>query len=178
MVEEEINNKREEAFLELLEETKKINSIWDVYNFEKIEKKSNNEISEKIYIENFLMSSILDSFLYRESLNLKEILDITFNQKVPKYFFEAITINKIYITIIEMIKLGYIELYQKEELPVPIFQLTDLGITTLQQRTLQNLALTSFYSYQSHKLNQKAITLSLIALFVSILAIIISVIIE
>ena len=178
MIEEKINNQRENEFLKLLEETKKIKNIWDIYNFEKIDRKSDNEISEKIYIENFLMSSILDAFLHREFLNLKEILDITFNQKVPKYFFDTISTDKVYLLIIEMIKLEYIELNKKEELLVPIFHLTKIGRTTLQQRTLQNLALTSFYSYQSHKLNKNAITLSLIALFVSILAIIISVIID
>jgi len=34
-----------------------------------------------------------------------------------------------------MIKLGYIEPYRKEKTLIPIFQLTELGITTLQPRT-------------------------------------------
>ncbi len=129
-----------------------------------------------MYVEHFLMSSILDAFIYQESLNLKELFEITFNQKIPKYFLWNVTVNHINLIIIKMIKLGYIEPYREEKTVIPIFQLTDLGITTLQQRTLENLALSSFYSYQSYKLDKRAINLSLIALVISIIAVIISII--
>lgn len=123
------------------------------------------------------MSSILDAFMFRESLNLKELYNIVISYKIPQDFLHSIPAKQLDLIIIEMIKLGYIEPYRKEITLVPIFQLTELGIKILQERTLQNLALTSFYSYQSYKLNKRTINLSLMALVVSIVAIIVSVII-
>lgn len=90
------------------------------------------------------MASILDAFILREFLNLKELLAIIINEKTPKYFLNSVSIDRIYLLIIEMIKLGYIEIYKGEETLIPIFQITELGVTTLQQRTLQNLALPVF----------------------------------
>lgn len=129
-----------------------------------------------MYVEHFLMSSILDAFMHRGSLNLKELFGILFNQKIPKYFLSNVPVNHFDLIIIKMIKLGYVEPYREEKTVVPIFQLTDLGITTLQQRTLENLALSSFYSYQSYKLDKRAIYLSLIATVISVIAVIISII--
>lgn len=175
MTKDEIEIKQNQEFLELLEKTRKIKNKWEVYNFGEFQKKSDKTIAEKIYEESFLMPSILDTFTFRESLNLKEILEIVLSEKVPRYFFDKVSIQKIYAVIIEMIKLGYIEPYRKEETVVPIFQLTKLGVKILQERTLQNLALTGFYNYQSYNLNKKAINLSLIALAVSIIAVIITI---
>ena len=178
MTKEEIEKKQNEEFLELLEKTKKIKSKWEVYNLGQIDRKSDKNISTKLYEENFLMSSILDAFTFRSSLNLKEILEIVLSEKVPNHFFNKVSVQKVYAIIAEMIKLGYIETYQEEKTVIPIFQLTNLGIKTLQERTLQNLALSSFYSYQSYNLNKKAINLSLIALVISVIAIIVSIIIS
>jgi hypothetical protein len=91
---------------------------------------------------------------------------------------EYIPTRQLDLIIVEMIKLGYIELYRDEKTIVPIFHLTELGINTMQQRTLQNLALTSFYSFRSYKLDKRAITLSIIALVLSIVAIFVSIIIQ
>lgn len=178
MTKDEIEKKQNLEFFELLKNTKEIKNKWEIYNLGPIDKKSNKNISEKIYEENFLMSGILEAFIFRKSLNLKEILKIILSEKVPEYFFTNVSIHQVYAVIVQMIKLGYIEPYRKEETLVPIFQLTELGVKILRERTLQNLALTSFYSYQSYKLNKKTVILSIIALIVSVLAIIISILIS
>lgn len=178
MMREDIEDKQNEDFMNLLERTRKINSIWEVYDLGKIKRKSNKQISKKIYEQNFLMSAILDSFIHYQSRNLKELLHMVLNEKVPLYFFYNVSIHDIYRVIIEMIKLGYIDLYRKEQTLVPIFQLTDLGVKMLQERTLQNVALASFYSYQSYELNKKTVYLSLVAVFLAILSIIISILIS
>lgn len=179
MTEEELNKKRDDEFIELLERTKQIQSIFEVFadsgGFEN--NNSDKVISKNIYVKNFLMSSILDAFIFRNSLNLKELYNIVFSKKIPQDFIWNIPAKQVDLVIIEMIKLGYIEPYRKEKTIIPIFSLTELGITTLQQRTLENLALTSFYSYQSFKLDKRAINLSLIALVVSVISILISIMI-
>lgn len=179
MAEEELIKQKNEEFLELLENTKQIKNIFEIYEDSGgLENKiSNKKISKDIYVKNFLMASILDAFMFRESLNLKELYNIVMSYKIPQDFIWSLPAKELDLIIVEMIKLGYIEPYRKEKTLVPIFQLTELGITTLQERTLQNLALTSFYSYQSYELNKRAINLSLIALAVSIVAIIVSIII-
>lgn len=178
MTREHIEDKQNEDFMNLLERTRKINNIWEVYDFGKIKLKSNKQISKKIYEQNFLMSAILDSFIHNQSRNLKELLHMVLNEKIPLYFFYNVSIQDIYRVIIEMIKLGYIELYRKEQTMVPIFQLTNLGVKMLQERTLQNVALSSFYNYQSYELNKKTVYLSFIAVFLAILAIIVSILIS
>jgi hypothetical protein len=60
MTREHIEDKQNEDFMNLLERTRKINNIWEVYDFGKIKLKSNKQISKKIYEQNFLMSAILD----------------------------------------------------------------------------------------------------------------------
>lgn len=83
--------------------------------------KTDEDISKDIYVKNFLMSSILDAFMFRESLNLKELYNIVMSHKIPKYFIWSIPAKQFDLTIIEMIKLGYIEPYRKEKTIIPFF---------------------------------------------------------
>ena len=73
MTREHIEDKQNEDFMNLLERTRKINNIWEVYDFGKIKLKSNKQISKKIYEQNFLMSAILDSFI-KQKIKLKFVL--------------------------------------------------------------------------------------------------------
>jgi hypothetical protein len=86
MTREHIEDKQNEDFMNLLERTRKINNIWEVYDFGRIKRKSNKQISKKIYEQNFLMSAILDSFIHNQSRNLKELLHMVLNEKIPLYF--------------------------------------------------------------------------------------------
>ncbi|RZK22813.1 MAG: hypothetical protein EOO43_09205 [Flavobacterium sp.] len=174
MTEEEIIKRRNEEFMELLERTKQIKTSWEIYEGIIQNKNTDKKVSKRMYVDHFLMASILDAFMYREALNLQELLTIVINHQIPQFFVFDIPAKKIDLIIANMIKLGYLEVYRKEQTIVPILQLTELGITILQQRTLQNLALTSFYSYQSYKLDKRAINLSLLAILISIIAIILS----
>lgn len=176
MNEDELNKMKNEEFDELLERTKQIKNKFEIFGNSGVleNKNSNKKISHDLYVKNFLMASILDSFMYRSSLNLMELDNIVWNEKISKDFIHEIPAQRIYLIICEMIILGYINTYKEEKTIVPIFQLTDLGLKMLQERTLENLALTSFYSYQSYVLNKQTIILSLIALVVSIVAIILT----
>lgn len=138
MTEEELIKQKNEEFLELLENTKQIKNIFEIYEDSGgLENKiSNKKISKDIYVKNFLMASILDAFMFRESLNLKELYNIVMSYKIPQDFIWSLPAKELDLIIVEMIKLGYIEPYRKEKTLVPIFQLTELGITTLQERTL------------------------------------------
>ncbi len=177
MTQEEINQLRQKEFEELLARTKNIKGLAEIFAESGAgdNKNTDERVAKNIYVDHFLMSSIMEAFMFRDSINLKELYEIVLSSKVPESFIWDIPIEKLNLTIIEMIKLSYIETYQKEKTFVPIFQITDLGIKILQDRTLQNLAITSFYSYQSQKLNERAIDLSKRALNVSLVAIYISV---
>ncbi|QIH33881.1 hypothetical protein [Sphingobacterium sp. DR205] len=185
MTQEEINQFRQKEFEELLARTKNIEGWAEIFaeSGARDNKNTDDRVAKNIYVEHFLMSSIMEAFMFRESLNLKELYKIVLSSKVPESFIWDIPIEKLNLTIIEMIKLGYMETYQKEKTIVPIFQITDLGFKVLQDRTLQNLALTSFYSYQSQKLNERAIdlskravNLSLVAIYISVLSVIVTII--
>lgn len=138
---------------------------------------SDHVISKHLYAKNFLMSTILDVFISYTVISVRELYSIILFDRIPKFFLEKIPFKYFHAVITEMIKLGYIECCE-EETDDPALQLTELGITMLQQRTLENLALTSFYSYQSYKLDKRTIALSLVALIVSIIAIVISIIVS
>jgi hypothetical protein len=83
--------KRKE-FLDLLENTKQIKNPFDIYaNAEGLKNRlSNEKISKDIYVKNFLMSSILEAFMFRESLNLREIYNIVISEKIPQDFIWSI----------------------------------------------------------------------------------------
>lgn len=87
MTEEEIYKKKNDDFYALLERTKQIKSKWEIFSEELDNKNTDKIISERIYAEHFLMSSLLDAFMFRESLNLKELYQITLNDKIPEYLY-------------------------------------------------------------------------------------------
>lgn len=138
---------------------------------------SDHVISKYLYAKNFLMSAILDIFMSHTIISTKDLYSIILIGRIPEFFLEKIPFKYFKEVITEMIKLGYIESCEKET-DEPALQLTELGIKVLQQRTLESLALTSFYSYQSYKLDKRTIALSVTALIVSIAAIVISLIVS
>ncbi len=171
-----------DELLKNIENAKKIGSPWEAYNFTLTNNNTKNKVASSFYIEHFFMAGILEAFLINERLDFKD-LNKAIYEYVPNDFIHDIPANISQIVILKMVRLGYIEATKNENSILPIFNITKLGIETLQQQTFQNLSATSFFNYQTHLfsvqsqlLNRRSFKINVLAMSVAILSVILTII--
>jgi hypothetical protein len=75
-----------------------------------------------------------------------------------------------------MIRFGFIIPKKTENIDLPLFEITEIGISALQQQTFQSLAASSFYNYHTHLLNKRSLWMNLWMLIVTIASVVVTII--
>lgn len=173
--EEKDINKMMEKFGELAKSLKAYNVNTELAN------NTTNDLSQRFYKEFFIMAAILEAFFSKDEISFKELNQSIYNY-VPKEFLWDITVNYQNLIISKMIRLGFLEVIKTEDKYLPTFKITSEGIKIYQAQQLQNLAASSFFSFQTlslskktQKLNVKMYWLTILMLIVTICSVIVTV---
>lgn len=170
---EELNEGQLREYAEKVKSVKRIGIPWEAYRIDLANKNTVDKIAANLYVEHFLMAAILEAFVWSEEQDFKALNQTVYNF-IPEHFLWEVTADKINLVIMKMIRLGYIENIKNEGLPN--FGITTLGVEMLQQQTLQSLSATSFFSYQTHKLNKLSTKMNMITIGVAVLSVIIAIV--
>jgi hypothetical protein len=152
-----------------------MNSKWDAWNFKISNDRTTDDIAIQLYQEHFCIATILEAFIASEELEFKVLNEYVFTV-VPAHFLDM-SVNRFNFVLSKMIILGYLISDEQK------FAITKLGVEMWQQQTFQLLAASSFFSYQtqklnieSHKLNKTSVTLNKLVVFLTGLSILIAVV--
>ena len=176
-----INHPEDQTKEEWADYLKLINTVYDFkssiqgYNVEIRSYNSTSQISKRFYEEHVIMASVLDSFNSKNEINFKELNEHIFNY-IPKTFLHDIPVKSIQNIILKMIRFGFIIPKKTENIDLPLFEITEIGISALQQQTFQSLAASSFYNYHTHLLNKRSLWMNLLMLIVTIASVVVTII--
>lgn len=138
-------------------------------------------LSQRFYKEFFIMAAILEAFFIKDEISFKELNQSIYNY-VPNEFLWEMTVNYQNLIISKMIRLRFIEVIETEDKYMPNFKITSEGVKIYKEQQLQNLAASSFFSYQAlslskktKKLNVKMLWLTILMLIVTICSVIVTV---
>lgn len=131
---------------------------------------TNGKAAARLYIDYFLMSAALDAFYNHNVLEFKEINEVIYN-RIPKkdYLFKLKVVDNL-IAVGKLSRLGLLEKIKTIDKDNPKFKITEAGVKAMQQQTFQTLAASSFYNYQTYKLNKRTLWMSLCMLIVALLS--------
>lgn len=164
-----------ENFVQQLIDTKRMTSLLDSYVIDINNKVSTSKTSLRFYAHHFLMAAILEAFITKEYLTLKELNQLTWNN-IPKSLAFSITISDYHSSLIKMVRLGYLVTTESTEHNLPLFKITEIGIQSLQNQSLQNLASASFFNHQAFGFNKKAFVINLLAILVAFISLVIAIV--
>ena len=169
--EQDINNfnKCNEALVDL-------KNALDPYHFDIKTNVTNSKAAARLYIDYFLMSLALDAFYNHNELEFKEINKVIYNRIPKKDYLFKLRVVDYPIAVGKLVRLGLLEKNITENEYNPKFKITEAGIKAMQQQTFQTLAASSFYNYQTYKLNKRMLWMSLCMLLTAIVSIVVSVI--
>lgn len=161
-------------FKRLIEAVHEFGKSLEGYNVELNFKNTASHVSKRFYVEQVTMAAVLDAFLSKNEIDFKELNNHVFNY-VPKHFLSELPVTFFQNIILKMIRLGLITAKETENIYMPVFEITEIGIHSLQQQTFQSLASSSFYSYQTNNVNQKLLLLTVCVLIVTIASVVVTV---
>lgn len=142
-------------------------------------KNTASTLSERFYQEHFIMAGVLEAFFFKNEISFNE-LNKTLVDYVPKEFVWDLSVARIELVILKMVRLGLVEAIETANKYAPDFKITEDGIKACQAHTFQTLATSSFFSYQTYRLNKKANRMSglmLVATIVSVMVAMLSVVV-
>ncbi len=168
------NEENTEEFIKMLLSIKELGKSFEAYDVKIKTNNTDNVISTHFHHEHIVMSAILESFYKKDELNFKELNTEIINS-IPKDFIWDIPISFIQNVILKMIRIGLLEGRITENKYLPIFRITDVGVHILRQHLFQNLAASSFFSYQTLKLNKRSIRMNIYMLIVTIMSVIVTI---
>jgi hypothetical protein len=169
MTDEEIKDVKE-----MMNAFAKLGKSLEPYNIEIQSNNTSSKLSKKFYQEHFIMSAILEAFLFKNEITFKELNESIVNH-APKEFIWNVTAAYQNLIIGKMIRLGLIVSVETENEYNPKFQITDDGISTYRQYTFQSLASSSFFNYQTHLLNKRANKMTILMFIVAIMSVIVTI---
>lgn len=159
-------------FVELIENLKKASSI---YHIEINENVTVNKLSLKFYIDNLIMSAVMEAFYSGNNIDFNYIINAIY-PRIPKWIWRLkITVNDCQMAISKLVRLGLLEPIESENNHNPIFKITDDGIKALQEQTFQNLAVSSFFSYQTYIMNRRSFWMTILMLIVAIMSVFVTI---
>lgn len=120
--------------------------------------RSQEEIAKSYYEETMLLSAILESFVYRQEQEYRDINKFVFNY-TDKAFIWDVPVTKYHLCIMKLTMLGLVNV-TKEDKVNPSFAITDDGYSALRQQTYSNLAQSALFNLQSQRINDKMLGLS------------------
>lgn len=175
-------DEEKEDYKKMMEPFSELGKSLKAYNINnELTNNTANGLSQRFYKEFFIMAAILEAFFTKDEISFKELNQSIYNY-VPKEFLWEITVNYQNLIISKMIRLGFIEVIKTEDKYMPNFKITSEGVKIYKEQQLQNLAASSFFSYQAlslskktKKLNVKMLWLTILMLIVTICSVIVTV---
>lgn len=168
-------DEEKEDYKKKIESFREFEKLSKAHNIDKeLTNNTTKILSERFYKEFFIMAAILDAFFIKNEISFKELNQSIYSY-TPKDFLWKLTINYQNLIILKMIRLGFIEKIETEDQYMPNFRITSEGIKIYQEQQLQNIAASSFFSYQAKNLNIKMMWLTVLMLFVTISSIIVTI---
>lgn len=165
----------QENFKKLMESFSELGKSIKSYQIDQdLTNNTSDVLSERFYIEYFIMSAILEAFFLKDELTFKE-LNQSINNYVPKDFLWNVPVAYQNLIIKKMIRLGFIDVVDIGDKYNPHFKITIEGIKVYQEQIFQNLASSAFFSYQTLLLNKRTIKLNLSILRLTVLMLIVTV---
>ena len=153
---EKITEQEWEKFNSMLKTTKGFGQKLEAFHFRIDSDNTPDKLASNFYQEHLIMAAILEAFFNSNIISYKELNQAMLNY-VPKddipYFVFTNTIKK-------MIQLGMIKPIETDNKHMPKFEITQDGILAMQQQTFQTLASSTFYNFQTQKLNEQSMQLN------------------
>jgi len=156
-----------------LQDLKNVTSVYYVKTEPNI---TTNKLSCGFYVDNLIMAAVMESFYSGNERSFKDI-NMSIRQKIPKWIWRLkLSLLDIHKSIYKLSRLGFIQLINVEDKYNPKYKMTVDGVKALQNQTFQNLAATSFFSYQTYIMNRKSFWLTIFMLIVTIMSVIVTII--
>jgi len=119
-----------------------------------------SEISQQVYQENLLLSTIMEAFVFKKEYRFSELNTWVFNF-VDKDFIWDVSIPYYSMCIDKLCILQLLnETKENEEDNNPLYTITDKGMDSLREQIFSNLAQSSLYNYQASKMNEQSISIN------------------
>lgn len=168
----EKENEENKKMASLILEMKELSSV---YHIDKHVNITTGKVSSKFYIDNLIMSAIMESFYNGNECSYKDFINCI-HERFPKWTWrlKLSTIDD-KNAVSKLIRLGFIEYVESEDKYNPKFKITDNGIKALQEQTFQILAASSFFSHQTYLINKRSFWLTIIMLIVTILSVVVTI---
>jgi len=165
----------QETIKKLMESFSELGKSIKAYQIDKdLTNNTANVLSERFYIEYFIMSAILEAFFLKDELTFKE-LNQSIHNYVPKDFLWDVPVAYQDLIIKKMIRLGFIDVVDTGDKYNPHFKITIEGVKVYQEQIFQNLASSAFFSYQTLLLNKRTTKLNSSILRLTVLMLIVTV---
>lgn len=153
-----------------------LKDVSSVYHIERKENVTASKLSSKYYIDNLIMSAVMEAFYDGNEINFKDLNNAIYH-RIPKWvWLFKITVLDNQMAVIKLVRLGFIKSIDSENKHNVTFQITDDGIKALQEQTFQNLAASSFFSYQTYIMNIRSFWMTILMLIVTIMSVVITII--
>lgn len=165
-------DEEKESYVKLIEGINDFGQSIKPYNIDtKLANNTTKNISDRFYKELFIKVAILEAFFIKEEISFKELNQSIYNY-VPRTFRRNVSINFQNLVILKMIRLGFIEVIKTQDKYMPNFKITLEGVKIYKEQQLQNIAVSSFFSYHTKKLNIKILWLTILMLIVTVCSVI------
>lgn len=164
-----------EALKKMAEAMNKIAGRASAYPVEEDMGRTQDQMSESLYRENIILSTVLESFVHAEHQTFKEMNEYVFKLMDKKFVWE-VSIPFYELCVGKLLRLGLIAITDKTDEFNPSLSITEDGIRSLQQQTFASLAQTALYNEQSKQLNTKILVVAVCSMIVAIASIFISLI--
>lgn len=134
-----------------------------------LDNKVTDENYAKLYFVRYqYMAIILDALASQKSLSWKELNQII-HHNLPKRIVEKVPFAMGMVILKKMFALDYINIKETEK---NYFEcsITSLGLQVVQNLSIHNMAATTFFSYQTQRLNKIVVAISITATIVAVIS--------
>lgn len=136
--------------------------------------RNQEELAKSYYEETMLMAAVLESFVYSQEQEYKDINKFVFNY-TDKGFFWEVSVARYNLYLAKLAILGLIEV-TKEDKYNPIFAITDEGIVAIRQQNYSNLAQAALFNLQTLKLSKRAVWQNWMMIIVTVASVVVAVV--
>jgi hypothetical protein len=171
-----LSEKDTEDIKKKIDLTKNLMDATSMDHIDMNENAKTSKLSCQFYIDNLIMSTVMESFYSGDEINYKEI-DNRIHHKAPKWiWFLQMSKSDINRAVFKLIWLGFIQSIKSKDENNQKFRITDDGIKALKEQIFQNLEASSFFSYQTYIMNRRSFFMTILMLLVTIASVVVTII--
>ena len=134
-----------------------------------VDNKVTDEIYAKLYFVRYqYMAVILDALAYQKPLSCKQLNQIVYNN-LPKRIVEQVPVAMGMAILKKMFALDYINIKETEKNYFE-YSITSFGLQVVKDMSIHNMAATTFFSYQTQRLNRLVLGISIAATIIAVIS--------